>query len=108
MSNDAAIAHARRRFDLAAHALAASADVGDRLATDPNYPADRSAWADQRRAEMHVEDLRRYREADTALSAAYRNGDCDGCGGSLEACRSKPGTVCCEDCTHSTDSDQGA
>jgi len=94
------IARARRAFDLAAHNLAASVDVTDRIATDLDYPADRSPRADVLRAEMRVTDLRRYREADAALTAALRNGDCEYCQSSLGECRSEPGTVCCEDCTH--------
>lgn len=100
MTKEQTIAAAQRRFNGAALNLAVSVDVADRIANDPDYPADRSRRADALRAEMHVRDLHRYREADAALEAAYREGGCDHCSSSLEGCRSQPGTVCCEDCTH--------
>lgn len=100
MTHEQKIAMASRRFNNAAHALAASVDVADRLANDPDFMADRSAWADARRAEMRIEDLRRYREAESALIAVYREGDCEHCRVPLAKCRDDRGRVCCEDCTH--------
>ena len=100
MSTDEAISAARRRFDNAAHNLAASVDVGDRIATDPSFPCDRSEWADARRAEMLVADLRLYREAEAALTAAVRGGVCEYCRMSIEDCRDDRWRFCCEDCTH--------
>lgn len=100
MSNERAIAQARRRFDNAAYALAASADVADRIATDPEFPADRTPRADALRAEMRIADLRRYREADVSLEAAIREGNCEHCGTRMSGCIDSRGRVCCEDCTH--------
>ncbi len=100
MSNEQAIEAARRRFNNAAHALAASVDVTDRIATDPEFPADRTPRADALRVEMRATDLLRYREADAALTAAIREGDCEHCGTAMPDCRDDRGRFCCEDCTH--------
>ncbi|OYC97226.1 hypothetical protein [Microbacterium sp. Yaish 1] len=70
LADDARRSAARRRFDLAAHALAAGVDVADRLATDPEYVADRSAWAQEQREQMRTADLQRYRDAEAALDAS--------------------------------------
>ncbi|MGZ0069283.1 hypothetical protein [Microbacterium arborescens] len=72
-ADDARRSAVRRRFDLAAHALAAGVDVADRLATDPEYVADRSAWAQEQREQMRVADLQRYRDAEAALDATEGN-----------------------------------
>lgn len=76
LADDARRTAACHRFDLAAHALAAGVDVADRLAADPEYVADRSAWAQAQREQMRAADLQRYRDAETALDApAGRSGE---------------------------------
>lgn len=100
MSNEQAIEAARRRLNNAALILAASVDVADRIATDPTYPADRTPRADALRVEMKAADLTRYRDAEIALTAAIREGDCEYCGTAMPDCRDDRGRVCCEDCTH--------
>jgi len=51
------------RLNRAALMLATAVDVQDHLATDPTYPADRSARADRHRAEHFAADLSEFREA---------------------------------------------
>ena len=57
------------RLNHAALMLAIAADVQDRIETDPDYPADRSARADHLRAEQRAADLRTFREAFDAWEA---------------------------------------
>ena len=51
------------RLNRAALMIATAVDVRDRMTTDPEYPADRSARADHLRAERDAADLREFREA---------------------------------------------
>lgn len=51
----------------AATALATSVDIGERINTDPEYPADRSSRAEAARDQMRRDDLARFRTAKAAF-----------------------------------------
>lgn len=65
-----AASDAADRLHRAAVSIAAHVDVADRLANDPDYPADRGPRADALRAESLRVSLTEYRAARDALHEA--------------------------------------
>ena len=59
-------AERKKRFVFAATMLAVVVTTQHRIATEPDYAADRSPWADRKRAEHLEERIREFREAQEA------------------------------------------
>lgn len=61
---------ARRRFELAAIALAAHVSIVDHIRTDPSFPADRRPEVEPARERMFQEALAEFRAAEAAFQEA--------------------------------------